>query len=54
MRETALRKAKEEVGIECHIGPIIHTAETIFPDAQISTLAELPELLERLAEARTK
>lgn len=23
----------EEVGIDCHVGPIIHTAETIFPDA---------------------
>jgi colanic acid biosynthesis protein WcaH len=32
MRETAARKAREEVGIECHVGPIIHTAETIFPD----------------------
>jgi colanic acid biosynthesis protein WcaH len=32
MRETALRKAREEVGLECHVGPIIHTAETIFPD----------------------
>ncbi|MGI6524641.1 MAG: NUDIX domain-containing protein [Bdellovibrionota bacterium] len=32
LRETALRKAKEEVGIQCHIGPIVHTAETIFPD----------------------
>lgn len=32
MRETAIRKAYEEVGIECHVGPIIHTAETIFPD----------------------
>jgi colanic acid biosynthesis protein WcaH len=32
MKETAYRKAKEEVGIACHIGPIIHTAETIFPD----------------------
>lgn len=32
MRETAARKAREEVGLECHIGPIIHTAETIFPD----------------------
>src|SRR5258708_906024 len=32
MRESALRKAREEVGLECHIGPIIHTAETIFPD----------------------
>ena len=32
MRETALRKAREEVGINCHAGPIIHTAETIFLD----------------------
>jgi len=32
MRETALRKAREEVGIGCNVGPIIHTAETIFPD----------------------
>ncbi|HMQ56325.1 MAG TPA: NUDIX domain-containing protein [Anaerolineae bacterium] len=32
MRETAARKAREEVGLECHVGPIIHTAETIFPD----------------------
>lgn len=32
MRDTALRKAREEVGIECHAGPIIHTAETIFQD----------------------
>jgi colanic acid biosynthesis protein WcaH len=32
MRATARRKALEEVGIECHVGPIIHTAETIFPD----------------------
>ena len=32
MRATAIRKAREEVGIECHVGPIIHTAETIFPD----------------------
>ncbi|MFH0953977.1 MAG: NUDIX domain-containing protein [Verrucomicrobiota bacterium] len=32
MKETAARKAREEVGIECHVGPIIHTAETIFPD----------------------
>ncbi|MSP11691.1 MAG: NUDIX domain-containing protein [Chloroflexi bacterium] len=32
MRETALRKAREEVGIDCHVGPLIHTAETIFPD----------------------
>lgn len=32
MKETAARKAFEEVGIACHVGPIIHTAETIFPD----------------------
>ncbi len=32
MRDTAMRKARDEVGIECHVGPIIHTAETIFPD----------------------
>ncbi|OGV46875.1 MAG: NUDIX hydrolase [Lentisphaerae bacterium GWF2_57_35] len=32
MKETAVRKARDEVGIECHVGPIIHTAETIFPD----------------------
>lgn len=32
MTDTARRKAREEVGIECHIGPIVHTAETIFPD----------------------
>jgi colanic acid biosynthesis protein WcaH len=32
MRETAMRKAHEEAGIACHVGPIIHTAETIFPD----------------------
>ncbi len=30
MRETAARKAREEVGLRCHVGPIIHTAETIF------------------------
>ena len=32
MRETAARKAKEEVGIPCWVGPIILTDETIFPD----------------------
>jgi colanic acid biosynthesis protein WcaH len=32
MREAAARKACEEVGMECHVGPIVHTAETIFPD----------------------
>ncbi|MDC0358887.1 NUDIX hydrolase, partial [Oligoflexia bacterium] len=32
MKDTAARKAREEVGVPCHVGPIIHTAETIFPD----------------------
>lgn len=32
MRDTAARKAFEEVGVPCHVGPIVHTAETIFPD----------------------
>ncbi|NDJ61013.1 MAG: NUDIX domain-containing protein, partial [Chloroflexi bacterium] len=32
MHEAAARKAREEVGIACQVGPIIHTAETIFPD----------------------
>jgi colanic acid biosynthesis protein WcaH len=32
LRETARRKAREEVGLDCHVGPIIHTAETIFAD----------------------
>jgi colanic acid biosynthesis protein WcaH len=32
MKDTAIRKAQEEVGLDCHVGPIIHTAETIFPD----------------------
>jgi len=32
MRETALRKARTEAGMECHVGPLIYTAETIFPD----------------------
>ncbi|MBN1672718.1 MAG: NUDIX domain-containing protein [Kiritimatiellae bacterium] len=32
MRDTAVRKARDEVGIACNVGPIIHTAETIFPD----------------------
>jgi colanic acid biosynthesis protein WcaH len=30
--EAARRKALDEVGIACHVGPIIHTDETIFPD----------------------
>lgn len=32
MKATALRKAREEVGIDCHVGPIVHTAETLFDD----------------------
>lgn len=32
MATTARRKASEEVGIDCVVGPLIHTAETIFPD----------------------
>ncbi len=32
IKEAAYRKAKEEVGIDCHVGSIIHTAETIFSD----------------------
>ncbi len=32
LKQAARRKALEEVGIACHVGPIIHTAETIFPD----------------------
>ena len=32
MQEASVRKAKEEVGIVCHAGKIIHTAETIFED----------------------
>lgn len=32
MKDAALRKARDEVGIACHLGPIVHTAETIFPD----------------------
>ena len=32
MKDAAVRKAHEEVGVECHVGPIVHTAETIFPD----------------------
>jgi len=32
MLETAKRKALEEVGLDCFTGPLVHTAETIFPD----------------------
>lgn len=30
MKQCAMRKAKEEVNIDCCIGPLIYTAETIF------------------------
>lgn len=32
LTETAARKAREEVGIDCRVGRIVHTAEAIFPD----------------------
>jgi len=32
MRDAAFRKCVEEVGLYCHIGPIVHTAETLFQD----------------------
>ena len=32
LRDAATRKAREEVGLACDIGPLIHTAETIFED----------------------
>lgn len=32
LKEAASRKAIEEVGIRCHVGPILLTAETIFED----------------------
>lgn len=32
MRQTAYRKALTEAGLDCHVGPIVHTAETIFDD----------------------
>jgi len=32
MAYTAKRKALEEVGLDCVVGPLVHTAETIFPD----------------------
>lgn len=31
-KATARRKALEELGIDCHVGPVVYTAETIFPD----------------------
>jgi colanic acid biosynthesis protein WcaH len=32
MADAAVRKARDEVGLDCHVGRIVHTAETIFPD----------------------
>lgn len=32
MKEAAARKVKEELGLDCVVGPLVHTAETIFPD----------------------
>lgn len=32
MADAAARKAREEVGLDCIVGRIVHTAETIFPD----------------------
>lgn len=32
LKEAASRKAIEEVGIRCHVGPILLTSETIFED----------------------
>lgn len=37
MVDTAKRKALEEVGIDCVVGPLVHTAETIFPDGPYGT-----------------
>ena len=32
MKKAAYRKALEEVDLQCRVGPIVHTAETIFED----------------------
>jgi len=32
MRDTAKRKALEEVGLQCEVGSLIYTAETVFGD----------------------
>lgn len=32
MADAAYRKALQETGLRCFVGPIIYTAETIFPD----------------------
>jgi colanic acid biosynthesis protein WcaH len=32
MHEAVSRKCREELNIDCFVGPIVHTAETIFPN----------------------
>lgn len=32
LKQAAWRKAKEEVSLDCWVGPVLHTAETLFPD----------------------
>jgi len=32
LKDAARRKALDEVGLSCYVGPLIHNAETIFPD----------------------
>lgn len=32
LKQAAWRKAKEEVSLDCWVGPVMHTAETLFPD----------------------
>ena len=31
MVDTAQRKAREELGVDVHVGPLVHTSETMFP-----------------------
>jgi colanic acid biosynthesis protein WcaH len=35
MYEAVCRKCVDEIGVECFTGPIVHTAETIFPDGPL-------------------
>ena len=35
LRDAATRKAREETGLKCKVGPIIHTEETIFQDGPL-------------------